>query len=96
YAVPESDLYIVEGSAQGVSFMGDIGIVPLENPHLVRKVKTDDGGHWEASVSELLGKAKEGDKKDSKGKNERWVSFVLKAKTDGSTTRIVSAPMQLN
>lgn len=94
YPAPEAELSIVCGTDKGVSFLKKEGVVPLENPRLLRTTKTDDGGRLEIPVKEI--RAKEHGEKG--GADEHlWVSMILKARDkDGTTTKIISEPIQLH
>ncbi len=94
YPSPGADLYVLQGSGEGVSFMSKLGVLPLENPQLKASKKTDSEGKLTLSVSELMPPAKSKTEK-SKGEN-LFVSVLLKAREkDGSSISLVSPPFKI-
>ena len=91
YPTTNAEISVLTGSAQGVSFVPKIGTVPLVDPQLVSKTKVE-GGSLTAKVSDLLGKG--GGKKGDQVK--LFAAVVLTSRdADGTSTRIVSVPIQL-
>ena len=94
YPAPGAEISVIAGSDKGVSFLNKIGTVPLQDPRLLRTMKAGEDGRLEIPVSDLSSK----EHKKSKSNDEKlWVSIVLKAREkDGSTTKIVSIPIQIH
>jgi 5'-nucleotidase len=90
YPSPGAELTVIAGDDKGVSFLKQHGVVPLSNPYVLRNTKTDDGGRLTIPIDDLTAKIKD------KNSAALWVSMILKARDkDGTTTRIVSVPIQL-
>ena len=93
FPVPESEVSVITGSDRGVSFLNKTGTVPLEKPHLLLSLNTDERGHAEIPVSSLCQDKHVG---KNNGSEHLWVAIVLKAKDKaGTTTKIVSLPIQI-
>ena len=92
-SAPGGDLNIVSGTGEGISFLKQIGPVPLSNPTIYRRAKLDDGGKYKIDLSQI--KSNNKGAQSSKGESETWVAVVLKARDkDGSTIKITSIPFK--
>lgn len=98
YALPNADVTVISGSDLGISFLPKVGELPLKDPSVLLKGKTDDFGHLNIESSKLLSKpvSKSKGKSKSDAASPQFVAVILQAiDKDGKNSKVVSAPIQL-
>lgn len=95
YPAPGAEISIITGSAEGVELLPKIGTVPISAPHLAKSgLRLNENGQYAIRASEILGSVSTNDR--LKKETPLWFAVSLMVhNANGSTTRIVSAPVKL-
>ncbi len=96
YALPHADVTVVSGSDVGITFLPKLGELPLQDPAVLMKSKTDDFGHLVIEMDKLVVSKPKGKGKSDSSAGKQFVSVIVQSiDKDGKSSKVISAPIQV-